>query len=606
MMASQAASLSRPSVGLDVVERILEFRSDVPGSPALLPADERLMDFARIFLQVANAPSLLEEAGFNLSSIDIESPITSNYKIVLEKLQKVCKQLNPQFRTLTDKEKFYGRVILGSVCQLAAHCKPCGDADNIRLLIWLSLDVHRSATFPLPIHFHSASAAIKKTDPTFANDETAQQMLGMSLYEHLRSFSRIVLSSDLPALSEINGMLSLDSKFSDFLKKLGPKGKKAALELSKSSQERWRENLEDKNSVKVWRFWHEISHDKSGFEIRCKDYYSDLLAIVLWHDEVKIKWEHVTKPAARPLTASRDLYSLVMSSNVSGDRLTHDRQDVAKIELSDRLSRKAQPEVPAQLFAMVQKDMRSVAAYRLMTYACQTAHQQWCHKMPNPNQIKTEGGWQQLAANAGMKKGKQSYEIEQAARALDAIVPLRGILAGKGRILAIMNDLSAAPGRKAIVEIQINSFLMGQSVHQMEGIDRRLVPIPHREPPLYGRSNEHASQLWLQMEIISILREHAIELLNKNGVRFDKIMLTTLEHKYKLRINSVLDHWVAGSNTAVPFLIRTDQDTYNLSDHFTLERGMILEAAKIMEAASRGGKKTQEMRKARIFGNRAK
>ena len=231
----------------------------------------------------------------------------------------------------------------------------------------------------------------------------------------------------------------------------------------------------------------------------------------------------------------------------------------------------------------------SVLSHKLLRWEVHTGHDQHMLGIPYANILEVNGGWSALARTLGSKE----KDIPLLKEIIYAQAYFRfDFPNGSTGNLITYNEHTATGQERARLTITLGTPLLPSFVHGLpkRSADRKLVPYPKEQPPLFGRPNEHGQQLTMSLAYMAELRERASELATKGTVQFTIDDWTRMADRSQLPrklIVPVLETWESGDARSRPFIIKEGTDRYTLSDAHLAERDFLIEAGQ-MEI---GGKK---------------
>ena len=252
-------------------------------------------------------------------------------------------------------------------------------------------------------------------------------------------------------------------------------------------------------------------------------------------------------------------------------------------------------------------------AHLLFRHLILTSHDARLAGHPDSHIIEADG-WPALARIVRPDiSGKQIEAHAKEVRALVyAMAHYRFNLPDKsvGNLLSYTERESRGRGGKAHVTISLGAPLLAGYVDELEQKlggprshdareARKLVPYPRQLPPLYGRSNEHGSQISCALATMAHIRQQARRLADEGSFEMAPDDFTRLADRAQLprRVHdAVLAVWLQGTSTAAPFLRRLEADRFDLGEAYQAERAYIEAAGRKEALGARAGKAAAKQR----------
>lgn len=252
----------------------------------------------------------------------------------------------------------------------------------------------------------------------------------------------------------------------------------------------------------------------------------------------------------------------------------------------DRVVADLQVEGPVQQAVQRAGDILSLTstlvAHRLLRHLVAVGHRQWLHRDPVDFRVVTVvGGVQQLAQDIGCSGRKAASQVH---RLLQVFQRARFRLPkGEFEPLLAWTVRAPSPGRPSLLEITLSDALLPlyatglPSNGLSQRMDKSLVPIPARLPPMYGHVCHHAGLAHLQVLVLRYMRQCAGRLVLEGSVHMPESLWRDFLRKAgvpdRLR-QEIVAEWTAPGPEG--FLRRFDNDRFALGETW-LDEQMFLE-----------------------------
>ncbi len=455
-----------------------------------------------------------------------------------------------------------------------------------RVAIWILNFL--SAEDPSQLHYHAARKILKgHGDGSLESDENARDILARALVQECRSFAEQLIpkenlqenTSDHEKSMSFKGLLNpganyliypvegklwLDELFLSHLSKIGPEGEKAARQLSGSSERWYKEFLEDKKALGLFRFWVDLS---------CEPYYCrfpEILATVLWKERIEESFRKTKKQLpALTQSVSRPVIKFLSSTA---------QIETSKDSLSVAYDGKVIGEIAAidpKLMSIITKGSRSLNSiyhHKLIRFECKSGFINWAEKKPDVRVLRFDGGVTEITERLGFK-------FKEAPATIKALLHAQALMnfyfddGSQGNLIALRKFKSRKTRREEGVEIVLGTQLMPYYTFQTDKRSRLLVPVPEL-PPLVSAPQYHAGQALLQMLVMSEFTNNSMDLALEGAIQITEKTWEEFQIQSGLPISvfkKAFSRWLCDGDDGGRFLIKVDRERYTLGEDYFKE-----------------------------------
>ncbi len=509
---------------------------------------------------------------------------------------------------LLNKAKLYGENVLKKIFSKLS----CSDSD----LIWLSFV--KEAILSLnsseiqPIHFYTASKILK--EKYNIEDFKAVNILAKELLKHCKNISNFKsfqypIKKNLIDIEDLNNhlkcekkrMLQTDAEFIDYLKTIGKKGERLAIEVEQISKELFKFYEDEQYSHvyrrKVWGLWICNNEPINGILI--------LLTQALWEDECIRLWERDIKGSPSLVKPILERIIPILNPKKSNDQLEEkfiekDGTVIFFDQFGEPLL--TAPAVDINMISAFKKGVKqlgTLTGHKILRWQVNTGFEQWSKGENDPRLIEIDGGYSKIAE---LTKCASKTDIAKIKEILHVQAYGRFIFpdGSQGNMISFRIDEKYRNNEPSKIRIVLGDMLLPTYVCQFERSDRRLIPIGAL-PPLYGSPNSHANQAQLQLLIFAEFSNQSDRLAQSGSVLIPIEKWRKLASEAGLnpdKIETIISYW-CNQDLFNCFLDRQGNE-YRLASHYKREQ-------KFLEIQGRGriinserGKKSIKLKNQRI------
>ena len=232
------------------------------------------------------------------------------------------------------------------------------------------------------------------------------------------------------------------------------------------------------------------------------------------------------------------------------------------------------------------KVTQTLLGQRLLRWVIRTAWEQLQLGVPDPRVIRIPGGDSALAKELGVSPSRRG-DVKQMLEWMTYVMPL---LPGEEHFGLLTTSLKkVGKGKERLITVG-TALLPHFNLNSKKGTKgRHLVPVPAKEPPLFGR--DQGKLVSLQWSVLSELRSRASELIEHGGVRITDRQWSELAEPLDIKpkkLKKILEVW---TDDEEPFLRVIDDDRYTLTEHHKEDLDFLMKSGKQSRAGRRGGRK---------------
>lgn len=502
---------------------------------------------------------------------------------------------------LKNKARLYGENILKKVFS-NLH-------DNDPDIVWLSFVKEAmlsiTATDPLPIHFYTARKILK--DKYEIEDSKAVDILARELLDHcsniclFKSFHHLAFNKnpiDLKDLSdhlkdEKKETLQLDAEFIDYLKRIGPKGKKLSGEVEKNSKELFKLYEDNKFST-------EYRRDVWGLWVTNNEYFNAILVLisqVIWEDKCHSIWNRETKGFPSLVKPVLDRLIPILGPKKTKKFIEKGDQIICYDQRGEPLL--LAPAVDVNMISAFQKGVKelgTLTGHKMLRWQVNAGFERWAQGFKDPRLIEIDGGYSRIAELTGCNS---THDIGRIKEILNVQAHGRFIFpdGSQGNMLTLRVTDRYQNKEPSKISIVLGDMLLPAYVCQLQRSERRLIPIGDL-PPLHGSPNTHAFQAQLQLLVFSEFSNQSDRLSEEGSV------LITIEKWKQMaaeaglnpeKIEAVISHW--SQPDLFNCFLEKQGDEYRLASYYDKAQKFLEVQGQIRKTNSERGKRSAEKKK---------
>ena len=447
-----------------------------------------------------------------------------------------------------------------------------------------------SAEDPSQLHFHAAREVLKNHgDGKLEDNDKARDLLARALVKECNALAAQIIPKDILQentpedkrsmtftgrlnprsdylIYPIEGKLWLDHFFIQHISKIGDEGEKAAEEFSNCSKEWYKEYLDNKKALKLFRWW--VDLDKEPYYCR----YLKMLATVLWKDRIEGQFDRsqkqlpaLTQSVSRPV--SRFLSSRAQIDPAKGT-VAYEGKVVAEIATID-----------PKLMPIVTRgshNLNTIYHHKLLRFECRSGFEKWAQGSADPRVLRFEGGETEIAERLGIKY-KDAPSIIRSLLHAQAYMNFHFDDGSYGNLIVLRQFKSRKTNREEGVEIVMGTQLMPGYTFSTDKRNRLLVPVPEL-PPFISSSNYHAGQALLQMLIMEELTNNSIDLATLGSIEINDEKWKSFQKQAGLPdsvFKNAITRWLSDGDDGGRFLIQVEKDRFTLGEEYSKEMNFL-------------------------------